>query len=46
MAQARWESVVAGLLHDYGGGGWVQDEVPVTGVAEEIEKPRREPGLN
>lgn len=34
--------MVAWLLHDYGGGGWVQDDMSTAGVAgEEIEKPRR-----
>ena len=37
---------MAWLLHDYGRGSWVQDDMPTAGVAgEEIEKPRREPGL-
>ena len=38
--------MVAWLLHDYGRGGGIQDDVPTARMAEEIEKPRREPGLN
>ena len=33
--------MVVGILHDYGGGGGIQDDVPTAGVAEEtkIESP-------
>ena len=37
--------MVAWLLHDYGRVRGVQDDMPTAGVAAEIEKPRREPGL-
>ena len=38
--------MVAGILHCHRRGRGVQDDMPTAGVAgEEIEKPRREPGL-
>ena len=36
--------MVVGLLHGHRQGGGIQDYVPTAGMAEEIEKPRREPG--
>ena len=37
--------MVAWLLHDYGGGGGIQDDMPTAGMAgAEIEKPLTETG--